>query len=149
MKNFRPEDFAKYHPGGKLGKRLLLKVSDLMIPLDKCPVLDPQTAVMEDVLMALTEFGLGLVLFLDGGRMAGILTDGDIRRLLQQRRQELFNLKVSDLINRAPLTVSPDLKAVDALGFMENRQRPLNVVLVSEGTRVLGVVRLHELVAVS
>jgi len=148
-KNFRSEDFARYHPGGKLGKRLLLKVTDLMVPLERCARLDASTAKMEDVIIALTEYGLGIALFLKDGNLTGILTDGDIRRLLQKHRTGVFDIQVADFVNRTPLTISAEFMAVEALKFMEDRKRPLNVVPVVQGERVTGVVRLHDLLAVS
>jgi arabinose-5-phosphate isomerase len=149
MKDFRSEDFARYHPGGKLGKRLLLHVADLMIPLSRCAVLDASRAKMEDVVMALTEFGLGVVLFMKEDSLEGILTDGDIRRLLQVHRTDLFDVPLSEIINFSPLTISSEILAVEALKFMEDRKRPLNVVPAVRDGKVVGVVRLHELFAVS
>lgn len=149
MKNFKSEDFARYHPGGKLGKRLLLRVVDLMIPVKECAVLNPRTSTMEDVVVALTKFGHGIVLFLENESLDGILTDGDIRRLLQTHRMELFNTELYQVINRSPLSISSERMAVEALKFMEDRKRPLNVVPVVQGDRVVGVVRLHDLLAVS
>ncbi len=148
MKNFRSEDFAKYHPGGKLGKRLLLRVVDLMIPVEKCAVLSSDRANMEDVILALSEFGQGIVLFSKNGDLQGILTDGDIRRLLQKHRNKLFDTPLSSAINRTPLSIPSDFMAVEALRFMEERKRPLNVVPVVQGKQAIGVVRLHDLLAV-
>lgn len=149
MKDFRSEDFARYHPGGKLGKRLLLKVQDVMIPLDRCPVLDVDSSSIEDTIFYLSKFGLGIVLFGKGLTLEGILTDGDIRRLLQTHKSRIFDLDLGGAINRAPITISPDHMAVEALRFMEEQSKPLNVVpVVSDGVLV-GVLRLHELLSVS
>jgi arabinose-5-phosphate isomerase len=150
MKNFRSEDFARYHPGGKLGKRLLLKVTDLMIPRTKCPVLDPRAAKIEDVIAALTQYGLGIVLFSESGdALYGVLTDGDIRRLLSTHRGKIFDLKLSEVVNRKALTIGADLMAVEALKFMEERPKPLNVVPIVGDGKIAGIVRLHELLSVS
>ncbi len=86
LKRFEPSDFALYHPGGKLGQRLLLQVADLMIPVDRCPVLDPRQATIEDIIIKLSQTGYGVVFFQapeSGGELAGLITDGGIRRLLQ------------------------------------------------------------------
>lgn len=149
-KGFKPEDFALFHPGGRLGRRLLLKVSDLMIELTKCPVLDAKATTMADVIMALGSFGLGIVLFVDSsGNFEGILTDGDIRRLLEAHGDSVLKLAIPDVLNRDPFFVEPTVRAVEALGFMENRERPLNVLPVLEGAKPCGIVRLHELVVVA
>jgi arabinose-5-phosphate isomerase len=148
LKGFKSEDFARYHPGGKLGKRLLLRISDLMIPKEKCPILDPLTCQMEDVISALGSFGLGIVLFSsDGARLEGVLTDGDIRRLLNSHRSRIFELRVSDFMNRKPITTHSQKKAVEVLQLMEDRSKPLNVLPIVDLEKIVGVVRLHELVS--
>ncbi len=150
LKNFQPEDFAVYHPGGRLGKRLLLKVADIMIPSGNCPVLDPTTATMEAVIIGLSGYGLGIVLFSkDGVKLDGIITDGDVRRILQKYQSEIFKLNVKEIMTKSPITIQKDLMAVDALSLMEKRDRPLNVVPVLDGEKLAGVLRLHELLRVS
>jgi arabinose-5-phosphate isomerase len=149
LKNFQPEDFAIYHPGGRLGKRLLLKVSDILIPSEKCPVLNPDTARMEEVIIGLS-YGLGIVLFSrDGHTLAGIMTDGDVRRILQKYQSEIFKLDVQSIMTKNPTTIQKEWMAVDALSLMEKRDRPLNVVPVLDGEQFAGILRLHELLRVS
>ncbi len=150
LKDFKQEDFALYHPGGKLGRRLLLKVSDLMVPLSECPILDAAKAKIEEVISLLGSSGLGIVLFSkDSVTLDGIITDGDVRRLLNHHKAKIFDLKVSDLVNRSPTYIDADLRAVDALKVMESRPRPLNVVPVMSGVSLKGLVRLHDLLKVS
>ncbi len=150
IKNFKPEDFAKYHPGGKLGKRLLLRVKDLMIPLESCATLDPAKATFADVVSALGKYGHGLVLFVaDHNKLQGILTDGDIRRLLETHGPQIFTLRLVDHLVKNPITVESHRKAVEALELMEDRKRPLNVVPIVDGGNLLGVARLHDLLSVS
>lgn len=150
MKNFKSEDFAKNHPGGRLGKRLSLKVSDLMIPAERCPVFSLEKSSIEQAIADLGTYGLGILLFCEKAPiLSGILTDGDIRRLLNKHKSKIFSLKIEDVINRNPITISPNMMAVDALELMESHRPPLNVVpVISEG-KILGVVRLHELLSVS
>jgi len=149
-KNFKSEDFARYHPGGKLGKRLLLKTSDLMIPKARCPILPLQGSSIQDAILSLSEYGVGIVLFCsDGDRLEGILTDGDIRQLLVRDKTGIFNLRIEEVINRKPHSLPPDLLAVEALKFMEDRPKPLNVVPILQVGCVAGVLRLHELLSVS
>lgn len=150
LKNFQPEDFAKYHPGGKLGKRLLLKVSDLMIEKAGCPILHPGKASVEDVITALGEYKLGIVLFSeDGKKLWGMLTDGDIRRLLSQHKAKIFDLKLTEVINRTPITTDSQRKAVEVLSVMEERETPLNVLPIVDDGVIVGVARLHDLLSVS
>jgi len=150
IKKFRPEDFALYHPGGKLGRKLLLKVSDLMIPRAECPVLDPDKTSIQEVIVALGKYGLGIVFFAkDKQQLKGIFTDGDLRRLLDKHKADVFNLKVTEVMNRKPIVVQDDEMAVHALRLMEERERPLNVMPVCRKEEFVGVVRLHELVRVA
>jgi arabinose-5-phosphate isomerase len=150
MKNFQHEDFAKYHPGGKLGKRLSLRVADLMIPKERCPILSLDKATIEQSIADLGTYGLGILLFCSKTpELTGILTDGDIRRLLSRHKSEIFNLKLDDVINRKPVTIAPNMMAVEALELMETHKPPLNVVPVTSEGKVVGVVRLHELLSVS
>ncbi len=150
MKNFKTEDFALYHPGGKLGKRLSLKVSDLMISKDSCARLQTKASSIEDTIFALSHYGHGIVIFEDEkGHLEGILTDGDIRRLLSKHRSEIFELDLSRVINRKPTAIEPGCMAVEALKIMEEREKPLNVVPVVSQKKFEGVLRLHELLSVS
>ncbi len=150
LKQFRPDDFALYHPGGKLGRQLLLKVADLMIPAGQCPVLDPGQITMKDIIVALSGYGLGIVvLSRDGEHLAGILTDGDIRRVLDKYGSEIFGINVSTVMNAKPYTIAADVMAVDALKFMEARSRPLNVLPVMREENFVGVIRIHELLRVA
>ncbi|MGH8625554.1 MAG: KpsF/GutQ family sugar-phosphate isomerase [Gammaproteobacteria bacterium] len=151
LRDFQPRDFALYHPGGRLGRRLLLRVEDLMIPTEACAVLSANGTRMEDVLVALSRYGHGIVIFLQGdGTLGGILTDGDLRRLLAQHREAVFDLRPNEVMNPSPATVSPSIPAVEVLEFMEARDRPLNVVpVIDERRHVLGIARLHEFLKVA
>jgi arabinose-5-phosphate isomerase len=152
IKNFRSEDFARYHPGGKLGKRLLTKVADLLIPLAKCPTLNTHTATMEDVVLALCEYRTGIALFIDpvSQRLDGILTDGDIRNLVNRHRAKLLEVSPRDVLTKNPFTLTPEMMAIEALTFMESRTQPLNAAPVLDPAgKVLGVIRIHDLLAVS
>ncbi len=148
MKNFRSEDFAKFHPGGTLGKRLLTRVRDLMVPLDTSTTLDLQKATMQDVVASLCKSHLGIAVFVsaNSAKLDGIFTDGDIRSLLKEHGTKMLELSLPDVLNRKPITVGPDLMAVEALKFMENRKSPLNVAPVVDNQNVvLGILRIHDL----
>jgi arabinose-5-phosphate isomerase len=147
LRGFQPEDFAVYHPGGKLGKRLLTRVRDLMVPRERCGVLAESRTTMPEVLTALSEFGVGIVAFEDdNGRFVGILTDGDIRRTLQVAGESFFGVPLRDIINRSPTCVATDVLALDALRIMESRPKTLNVLPVTVGQNFCGVLRNHDVV---
>ena len=149
LKDFRPKDFAKYHPGGRLGQRLYTKVKDIMIPVERCRPLNPATAKLEDVITALGTMGL-VVFSEDSKNITGILTDGDVRRLLEKHRSNIFDIPVASVMTQKPHIFDSERLAVEALEFMEKRERPLNVIpVVSPGTReYVGVLRLHELLRI-
>jgi arabinose-5-phosphate isomerase len=145
-RQFRPEDFALYHPEGSLGRKLLTTVRDLMISGHHLPVLTPETA-MRSALHLLIESNLGAVLCAGGdGRLAGILTDGDLKRLLENRT-DFFDLPIEQAMTRAPRTIGPDELAETALRRMEeNPRRQITVLPVvdAEG-RVQGLIRMHDI----
>lgn len=146
LKNFQEEDFALYHPGGRIGRRLLLRVRDLMVPRADVPVMNPDHSTIPDVIAALGRYGLGIVLFSrDGRSLHGILTDGDLRRALERHGARIFTIPLAQLLTVSPISIEADLRAVEALKVMEGRARPLNVLPVLEGGVVVGVVRVHEL----
>jgi arabinose-5-phosphate isomerase len=149
MRDFKPHDFAQFHPGGKLGQRLHFQVKDIMIPVAKCPPLKAQNCKLEDVITALGT--MGLVLFSnDGIHLDGILTDGDVRRALEKYKEKIFSYDVASLMTRKPLVIDETKSAYEALEFMEKRERPLNVIpVISNNTQKLsGVLRLHELLRI-
>ncbi|MEQ1656526.1 MAG: KpsF/GutQ family sugar-phosphate isomerase [Nitrospira sp.] len=147
LRNFQPEDFALYHPGGQLGKRLLLNVKDVMRAGDANPVIESTVSVKE-MLFEITNKRAGAVSVVDGnGRLLGLVTDYDIRRTLEQRG-DVFALKVTDLMNKTPTFVYEDEKAIRALEIMENRDKPFLVLpVLNRQEEVIGMIHLHDLVA--
>jgi arabinose-5-phosphate isomerase len=144
-RGFSPEDFARNHPGGSLGKRLQLTVKDLMHALpDQCPVLPPDAA-MDAVLEVSTRTKLGGVLIGENNLLLGIITDGDIRRSLQHR-EKFFQLLARDVMTQKPITVVENLLAYDALRIMENRESQISVLpVVGEKLEIKGLLRIHDL----
>jgi arabinose-5-phosphate isomerase len=143
-------DFAANHPGGQLGKRLTLRVADLMHSGAQNPTIADNASWM-DVVSTITQYGLGAVNVLDGsGRLAGIITDGDLRRSLQKMGAHDFgfaNLKCDDLMTRNPIVATPEMLAFDALRLMEDRPSQINVLpVVDEDRRCIGLIRLHDIV---
>ena len=148
MKGLTPEDFALNHPAGRLGKRLTLKVSDLMRKGDDNPTVLPSASWVE-VVSAITRGGLGAVnVVTSGEKLAGIITDGDLRRALQKINPEDFRtLSAEGLMTRNPITTTPDELAYAALQLMENRPSQISVLPVVDGDRrSVGLLRLHDLV---
>lgn len=145
LKNFKPENFALYHPGGSLGRRLLLKVSDIMHKKEDLALLDLDTGV-EEVITELSSKRLGAVCVLgDNGELEGIITEGDIRRALKNK-EEFFNYKASDIMTKNPISINEDLMAIEALEIMENRENQISVLpVVRDKKELLGLLRIHDL----
>lgn len=151
LSGFRPQDFALLHPGGQLGRVLSLRVKDVMVPKSEFSALVSTACSFEDVLSELGKNRLGAVLFFDTeNRLHGILTEGDVRRLVAKFRGALFDQVVANHINKNPKVVLGDLPSVEALRFMEAGEHPLNLVPVVDATGiVLGVLRLHDLLRIT
>src|SRR6266550_2243054 len=148
IKGLTLEDFALNHPAGRLGKRLSLKVSDLMHSGKRNPVVSPVTSWLE-VVSSITRGGLGAVnVVSDGEVLAGIITDGDLRRAIQKSNPaELKNLFAEAFMTCNPVTVMPDELAYSALQLMENRPSQISVLpVVDSEKRCVGLLRLHDLV---
>ena len=142
-RGFTHNDFAKFHPGGALGKRLYLKVSDIY-PNNALPTV-LEGASLKEVIMEITSKRLGATAVLNAsGQMAGIITDGDLRRMLSQHPgHEFLELKARDMMTSTPITVDPDENAVNALEMMQSRS--ITQVIVVEKDEVKGFVHLHDL----
>ncbi len=142
-RGFNHDDFAALHPGGRLGKKLL-RVRELMHAGEKLPSVMPSVK-MPDVIYEMSRKGLGMTTVVNAsGRLAGIITDGDLRRLMQQRRGAVLELSAEECMTANPVTIAADEFASAALRLME--QRKITSVVVLDGARrVAGVVHLHDL----
>ncbi len=142
-RGFKPDDFAQFHPGGTLGRRLLIKVKDLMHGGDGLPAVRPEASGPEAIL-EMTAKKLGMTTVLDEtGRLAGIITDGDLRRFIQGGG-DFKHVTAADLASRHPKTIGPHELATTALGLME--QHSITALVVAEsGRRPVGVIHLHDL----
>jgi arabinose-5-phosphate isomerase len=140
-KGFREEDFAHLHPGGRLGKRLM-RAGQLMHAGDKAPVV-PVTMSMKDVLEEITRKGLGMACVVEGGTLAGIITDGDLRRHLTLAGS-LLDRTAGDVMTRNPVTIDRNTLAAEILNILEQR-KITSVVVVDRNRTVEGVVQLHDL----
>jgi arabinose-5-phosphate isomerase len=143
-KGFREEQFAAFHPGGKLGKKLMI-VESVMHGGDAAPIVT-LTAVMPDVIHQMSSKRLGMTCVVDAeGRLAGVFTDGDLRRLMVARPPNaVLALSAGEAMTPKPLTISRTMLAVEALRIMETH-KITSVVVVDGDRRVEGVVHLHDL----
>ena len=142
-RNFRHDDFAALHPAGRLGKKLL-RVEHLMHSGSALPRVTPDTP-MPDAFHEMSAKGLGMTTVLEAdGRLAGILTDGDLRRLMEKHRGAVLEMRAADGMTKTPQTIGPHVLASEALNLME-KKKITSVVVVDEMRRALGVVHLHDL----
>ena len=144
QREFTAEEFAMYHPGGSLGRRLLLKVEELMVSGDAVPRVKMKVP-MRDVILEMTSkrFGATCVVA-DDGTLAGIITDGDLRRLLQ-KTMDVSNITAEKMMNKHPKTITPDMLAAVALQEMEG-YNIMQLVVIDRQHRPIGMIHLHELV---
>lgn len=143
-RQFSKEDFALYHPGGMIGKRLLLKVDELMVAGNAIPRVAMNVS-LRDAIMEITTKRLGCTLVMDGeGKLAGLITDGDLRRLLQ-KTTDISNVSLADVMTKKPKTIAQGTLAVVALQEMES-YNITQVIVVDEYELPVGVVHLHDLV---
>ncbi len=141
-KGFRQEDFADLHPGGKLGKRLA-RVRELMHSGDAIPKVERATG-MPAVIYEMSRKGLGMTVVADGDSLAGLISDGDLRRLLERKGPDALNLNAGDAMNPSPKTIPPQELAARALSVMEENKITA-LVVVDEMHRIAGVLHLHDL----
>ncbi|MGO8758765.1 MAG: SIS domain-containing protein [Terracidiphilus sp.] len=141
-KGFRAEDFAELHPGGKLGKRLA-KVRDLMHSGDEVPVVTPSTQ-MADVIYEMSSKKLGITTVQDEGRLRGVISDGDLRRLLEREGGAALGKTAGEAMNPHPRTIAAGELAAKALGILEER-KITSLVVVDASGQVEGVLHLHDL----
>ncbi len=142
-RGFSSADFAALHPSGRLGKKLM-RVEALMHSGDALPRVTPATK-MPDIIYEMSKKGIGMTTVLDEeGKLAGIVTDGDLRRLMQSKKGATLELTAAQAMTRNPVTIGPHELASTALSLMEQR-KITSVVVVDEAQRVCGVVHLHDL----
>jgi len=141
LKGFSRKDFAKYHPGGSLGKKLYLRVSDITAQNQK-PVVSPETSVT-DAIIEISEKMLGVTAVLENDKIIGIITDGDIRRMLK-KSTDFKDLTARDIMSVNPKTINQDTLAVEALDMLEENK--ISQLLALENGKYAGVVHIHNLI---
>ncbi|MEO4006282.1 KpsF/GutQ family sugar-phosphate isomerase [Flavobacterium sp. CAU 1735] len=140
LRNFKSEDFAKYHPGGALGKKLLLRVSDMLDATHK-PVVSPDASI-KTVIMEISEKRLGVTAVVENSKIIGIITDGDIRRMLNNR-DSFGDLTAKDIMTQNPKMIKPTDMVVDAFNIMENNSIT-QLVVANEG-HYIGIIHIHDI----
>ena len=141
-RGFKEEDFANLHPGGKLGKQLA-RVEALMHTGDAVPRVTPQTK-MPDVIYEMSRKKLGVTTVVDGGKLVGVISDGDLRRLLEKRGKDVLDLSAGECMTKNPRTISGQEFAATALAVMEEK-KITSLVVVDSGGKLEGIVHLHDL----
>ncbi|HFE9628319.1 TPA: SIS domain-containing protein [Acinetobacter baumannii] len=144
-RGFTADDFARSHPAGALGKRLLLHVKHLMHTGDELPKVSPDTR-MNQVLYEISNKRLGLTTIVDEqDHLLGIFTDGDLRRLIDKQQGFDVNLRVSEVMTKKPSTISQEARAVEALQQL-NQKKISQFVVVDDQNKVIGVISMHDLI---
>jgi arabinose-5-phosphate isomerase len=141
-RGFKEEDFANLHPGGKLGKRLA-RVESLMHSGDALPRVGPQTK-MPDVIYEMSRKKLGVTAVVENDRLAGIISDGDLRRLLEKRGKDVLDLTAAEAMTKDPRTIAASEFAATALALMEEK-KITSLMVVDGNGKLEGIVHLHDL----
>ncbi|EQC2809453.1 TPA: KpsF/GutQ family sugar-phosphate isomerase [Campylobacter jejuni] len=139
VRNFKPDDFALFHPGGSLGRKLLTKVKDLMVS-SNLPIVHPDTE-FNDLVDVMTSGKLGLCVVLENEKLVGIITDGDLRRALKASDKPRFDFKAKEIMSINPKVVDADAMASEAEGIMLKHK--IKEIIVGKEEKVVGIIRLY------
>jgi arabinose-5-phosphate isomerase len=140
-KNFTDKDFARFHPGGTLGKRLYLKLADILNKNSNPQVVSGDT--INEVIIEISKKRLGATAVIDNGKLAGVITDGDLRRMLE-KKTNFENLQAKDIMCAQPKTIQVDALAYDALQMMEKYN--ISHLIIMDGQQYKGIVHIHEII---
>lgn len=146
LRDFQPQNFAMYHPGGSLGRRLLSRVKNLMKTEDDLALCRPDTK-MKDIILIMNQKRLGILCVMEGENLVGIITEGDIRRALS-REEEFFTFSAEEIMTKKYRSVEQDMRASEALSYMEEGQYQISVMPVFHEGKFVGVVRIHDLLKI-
>ncbi len=139
-RSFGSKDFAKYHPGGALGKRLYLRIADIY-PLNERPSVAPN-ASLQEVIIEISSKRLGLTAVETEGKLDGVITDGDLRRMLS-KATDYNGIEAKEIMTKNPISISPDSMALEAVKLMKSNN--ITQLIVAEGNKYMGVVHFHDL----
>lgn len=142
LRNFSSNDFARLHPGGSLGRRLLMTVGNVMRKHD-LPVVD-ENCKATDMIHAISQGGLGLIVICRGDDILGIITDGDIRRAMESRQSEFFNIKPMDIATPSPKMIRPEEKLIEAEKMM-TRHKVNSLLVVDANKHLVGVIQIYDI----
>jgi len=147
MKNIDQADFARHHPGGQLGRRLLLTVGDVMRKDSENPIISAERSV-EEMIVQVTAFLVGAISVVSRrGELLGLVTDFDIRKALSSKKG-IASMRIADIMNSSPTVVFSDQMAVEALDLMRSRKKPITVLpVLNRKRKVVGMVHIHNLIA--
>lgn len=140
LRNFKSEDFAKYHPGGALGKKLLLRVKD-MLDTSHTPQVNPEASIKK-VIMEISEKRLGVTAVVENNKVIGIITDGDIRRMLNDR-DSIAGITAKDIMTKNPKNIASSLLVAEALDILENNK--ITQLVVLDNQEYKGILHLHDI----
>lgn len=143
-RGFKEEDFAIYHPGGSLGKKLLLRVGDIMHTGDKLPILNI-TAPFKDVIMEISSKKLGITIVVDkDNKVVGIITDGDLRRLMEKREGDIFKITAQEMMSTDPKIIEKHALTAEAIQVME-KHSITSLVIIDGNKNPSGIIHLHDI----
>lgn len=142
LRGFSSVDFARLHPGGSLGRRLLMTVGNVMRKND-LPVVASDCSA-KDMIHAVSRGGLGLIVICDGDRIVGIVTDGDIRRAMESRQSDFFNIKAVDIATRNPKSIHPEAKLIEAEKLM-TRHKVNSLLVTDDAGKLVGVIQIYDI----
>ena len=142
MRNFSSNDFARLHPGGSLGRRLLATVGDVMRS-DNLPVVGPDCTA-KDMIHTISRCGLGLIVVCEGDRIEGIVTDGDTRRAMERSGADFINLRAADILTRDPKRIHPEEKLIEAEKMM-TRHKITSLLVTDRDERLAGVIQIYDI----
>jgi arabinose-5-phosphate isomerase len=146
-RQFAMERYARNHPGGAIGKRIFVKVDDLMAQGNKLPTIAP-AADFKECVSRMTDFACAALLVVQGGQLLGLISEKDLRVSMEKHGPSVFQCHARDIMNPLPLTIPAGTLAADALALMENRPRPLNILpVVGLQGEAVGLLRIHDLVS--
>jgi arabinose-5-phosphate isomerase len=141
LRGFTKDDFAKYHPGGALGKRLFLKVRDIIVH-NEIPNVDPEASVKK-VIIEISEKRKGVTAVTNDNKIVGIITDGDLRRMLS-KTENLSQLRAKNIMSKNPISITIDAMAIDAMDLMDTHK--ISQLLVEDQGSYAGVIHIHDLI---
>ncbi len=147
MRDFKPEEYALFHPGGKLGKQLLLTVGDLMRTGSRNPVVRENDSV-KNLLTIMTQKMAGAAAVVNRtGKLTGLVTDFDVRQIIESG-ENIFSKSIPEIMNAHPTAVTPEIKAIDALQLMEKRKKPISLLpVVDKRGRAAGLIHIHDILS--